>query len=385
MKIKRIKSGCFCLMLSILFCGCGRAYQERYVKEGILPCLNDLYEDNFSVGISLTRSDISLKEKQRLIVSQFSSVTCGNEMKAESVLNREKTIRYGEKDYPVVDMTSAEPLLKFASENGLKMRGHTLVWYQQTPRWLFAEEFSDDPDAPLVSKERMLKRMENYIQQEMEYCNENYPGVISCWDVVNEAVDPDSEDGNHLRTEANYWYEVIGKDYIEKAFEYARKYADPKQKLFYNDYNCYEKEKLSAIYHLAEGLKEKGFIDGIGMQSHIKMAVPTIQDYEAAIHTLGELGLEIQITELDISQRDNSQEAQQELALRYKAVFQMYKKIDDGGTADITGVTIWGLTDGGSWLNDGRDANYPLLFDDELNPKPSYFGAALDEDIGDSQ
>lgn len=407
MKLGKLTKRWLCLALCVLLCGCGtvdtengtpnepvdeeqvssmpeegeRNFLEQYEKDGTLPCLSDLYADNFSIGIAIERTDLSTQVKQELIMSQFNSITCGNEMKADYTLSRDKSVQYGEEDYPVVDMTKAEPLLMFASESGMKLRGHTLVWFSQTPRWLFAEGFSDDLNAPLVSKELMLKRMENYIQQVIEYCNENYPGLIYAWDVVNEAIEPSSTEENHLRVDENYWYEVIGAEYIEKAFEYARKYAEPEQKLYYNDYNCYDKTKTFAIYDMAEALKEKGLIDGIGLQSHIGMTYPSISDYEYTITKFGQLGVEIQITELDISQEDNSEEAQMELAQRYKRVFQMYKKLDDMQLADITNVTIWGFTDDRSWLRSKGGPNYPLLFDKDFNAKLAFFGAAMDDSI----
>lgn len=104
-----------------------------------------------------------------------------------------------------------------------------------------------------------------------------------------------------MLAEGNYWYQIIGADYVEKAFSYARKYADPQQKLFYNDFNCYEKD--AAICEMAGKLQEEGLIDGIGMQSHILLEYPSVQNYENTIRKFAQMGLEIQITELDINRR----------------------------------------------------------------------------------
>ena len=180
-------------------------------------------------------------------------------------------------------------------------------------------------------------------------------------------------------SEGNYWYEIIGADYVEKAFTYARKYADPAQNLFYNDFNCYEKEE--SICKMIEGLQEKGLIDGIGMQSHVLLGYPSIQNYENAIRIFADMGLEIQITELDVRQSDNSIEGQRELAVRYKEIFRTLKRLDDEGIANITNVTLWGLDDSRTWLNNDGNIHYPLLFDENLNPKPAFFGAILDDSI----
>lgn len=128
-------------------------------------------------------------------------------MKPAALLNHEKTLQRGDEEYPVIDASESEPLLTFAKENGMKVRAHTLVWHQQTPRWLFTEGFSDSADAPLVSREIMLKRMENYICQVMTYFNQNYPGLITGWDVVDEAIDPNSQEENHMLSEGNvtFW------------------------------------------------------------------------------------------------------------------------------------------------------------------------------------
>ena len=166
---------------------------------------------------------------------------------------------------------------------------------------------------------------------------------------------------------------------MEKAFSYARKYADPQQKLFYNDFNCYEKD--AAICEMAGKLQEEGLIDGIGMQSHILLEYPSVQNYENTIRKFAQMGLEIQITELDIQQTDNSVEGQQKLSARYKEIFRTLKQLDDEGIANITNVTFWGLNDSRTWLNNGGETHYPLLFDEELNPKPAFFGSILDDSI----
>ena len=356
-----------------------RNFLEQYEKDGTLYGMKDLYSENFSIGVALEPRTLNGEKERALVQEQFSSITCENAMKPAALLNHEKTLQRGEEEYPVIDASGSEPLLTFAKENGMKVRAHTLVWYQQTPRWLFTEGFSDSADAPLVSREIMLKRMENYICQVTTYFNQNYPGLITGWDVVNEAIDSNSQEENHMFSEGNYWYEIIGADYVEKAFTYARKYADPAQNLFYNDFNCYEKEE--SICKMIEGLQEKGLIDGIGMQSHVLLGYPSIQNYENAIRIFADMGLEIQITELDVRQSDNSIEGQRELAVRYKEIFRTLKRLDDEGIANITNVTLWGLDDSRTWLNNDGNIHYPLLFDEKLNPKPAFFGAILDDSI----
>lgn len=350
-------------------------------ERGEIPSLKEVYKDLFSMGVAVTAGEISPNRKE-LIRQQFNSLTPGNELKPDSLLDYETCIsdpRYD--DNPAVNFAKAEHILEFAKEAGIPVRGHTLVWHSQTPRWFFAENYSKDADAPLVSKELMLKRMENYIKQVLFYTQTNYPGLIYAWDVVNEAINPDGGDENGLRTKDSLWYQVIGPEFIEKAFEYARKYAGSDVKLFYNDYNTEDKGKMRHIINLVKRLQEKGLIDGIGLQNHISVDSPSLIDIDASIREYGELGLEIHITELDMSLKENSEEEFLRQASRYKRLFMFIKNLDESDAANITNVTFWGLSDDISWLNKPGEPNYPLLFDGYLLQKPAFWGVVQSPDI----
>lgn len=351
------------------------------VDRGELPILKDIYMDNFSMGVAATLAELSVARKE-LIVEQFNSMTAGNELKPDSVLDYAVCISDSKyDDNPAVRFDRVKLILDYAQENGIKFRGHTLVWHTQTPRWFFAEGYSQDANAPLVSKELMLKRLENYIKQVLEYTQTNYPGLIYAWDVVNEAVNPSDGEEGFLRSKDSLWYKVIGPEFIEKAFEYARKYADEDVKLFYNDYNTEESGRVQGITRLAATLKAKGLIDGIGLQMHLSDGSPSLVDVETSIRKYGELGLEIQITELDMGLKENTEEAYMKQARRYKRLFVMLKNLDDTGAADITNVTFWGLSDDISWLNKPDAPSYPLLFDKYLLQKPAFWAVALSPDI----
>lgn len=357
------------------------AYYENYTKTGVLASIKDVYKDKFHIGVALAKHDIENKIKANFVASQFSSITCENEMKADFTLDHAATLKKGDEEFPVVNMKNAVVALNFAKENDIKMRAHTLVWHSQTPRWLFTEGFDTSEDAPFVTREVMLARMENYIKQEMEYVNTNYEGVVYTWDVVNEAIEIGDGHKDGIRIKNNYWYEIIGDDYIEQAFTFARKYADKNQKLFYNDYGTYEKSKLFAICELVNKLKEKGIIDGVGLQDHIQIDYPTTLDYQYAINKYSELGLEIQITELDIACPEDTEEAQEKLATRYRTIFSILLNCLNKGNANITSVTVWGLSDDRSWINKPDQPSYPLLFDKNLKPKRAFFGALLDPSV----
>lgn len=343
--------------------------------------LKDVWSDYFYVGAVLNGSGVTTDSYKELVKTHFNSLTMENEMKPDSLLDyntcKSDPVKYNEN--PAISLARAEAGLKFAKENGLKMRGHTLVWHSQTPRWFFTEGYSFEADAPFVSRELMLKRMENYIRQVMEYVQTNYPDVIYAWDVVNEAINPGDGHPDGLRTES-LWYQVVGEDYIERAFEYARKYAAPGVKLFYNDYNTEESAKVVFISRLAKKLIEQGTIDGIGMQTHINMTSPSLTDIDSSVQTYAKLDLELQVTELDMYTTLNTEEELQAQATRYKRLFLYFKKWKESGIK-LTSVTFWGTTDDRSWLNKGNLPCYPLLFDKNMEKKPAYDGVLGNPDI----
>lgn len=347
----------------------------------IVP-LYKVHEDYFKIGVGMVALDATTLEYTTIITEHFNSITMGNEMKPDYILDY-TTCSSNPKKYnlePAIHYDNLDVGLRFAKENGLQLRGHTLVWHSQTPEWFFKENYSKDEDAPLVSKEVMLARLESYIRQVMTYCQENYPGVVYAWDVVNEAIETGHMEEGGYRSKDSLWYQTIGPEFVEMAFTYARKYADKDVKLFYNDYNCHLYDRRLAIYNLARMLKEKGVIDGIGMQSHYGLSDPSVMTVQETLTKFGELGLEIHITELDINTDDGSEEGLWKLAIRYRRLMSVYRYAVDNELADITSITIWGLSDKGSWLNDSK-RKYPLLFDDYLQPKDAFWGFYLHDSI----
>lgn len=363
-----------CAML-IFIVGCKEEPSEKVVS------LKKVFRNDFPIGVALSNQDLQVAEKTTLVREQFASITCENEMKPDFLLDYSATLSKGDEAYPVVNMERAIEHLEFAKENNMKMRGHTLVWHSQTPRWFFTVGYEKGEEAQLVDRETMKKRMENYIKQVLEYTASQYPGIIYAWDVVNEAIEPSNGHEQGIRTENNLWYETLGEDYVTLAFTYARKYAAAEEKLFYNDYGTYDKNKMFHILHLLGQLKEENLIDGVGMQDHMNLQHPTTLDYQYAINKYAELDIEIQVTELDIDTDENTEEAQKKLAIRYKNIMTLLRSMKEKKLANITGVTFWGLSDDRSWLNKENEPSYPLLFDKNLHAKPAYYGAILDESI----
>ncbi len=344
-----------------------------------IASLKDVYSDYFKLGCASTESELAQQAAKDLINKHYNSLTLGNELKPESILDQAASIAYmnqnGDQTHPQISLKGADKLLKFAAENKIPVRGHVLVWHSQTPDWFFKENYADD--GAWVTPEVMDQRLENYIKIVMETLAAEYPDVeFYAWDVVNEAASDAGtirEAGsNHVKNGQSAWVQVYGdQSYIMKAFTYARKYAPTGCKLFYNDYNEYSTAKMNYIVSdILTPLVEKNLIDGMGMQSHISMSTPTMEQYKKAIQTYADLGLEIQITELDVSQKSNAVADQRELAQRYQDCFKLYKEMKDSGV-NLSAVVIWGITDSTSWIG-----GYPLLFDKDYQAKDAFYAVA---------
>ena len=342
--------------------------------ESDLANLKDTYKDQFKLGCAGTVSEMTPKAAQDIVKKHFNSFTFGNELKPESLLDQTKTAASGSETDVVVSLKGAEKLFDFARENKLPVRGHTLVWHSQTPDWFFRKGYKAGGE--WASRETMLKRMENYIKAVFAAIEKDYSDIdFYCWDVVNEAF---LDDGSYRKpgsTEENDayspWIKTIGEDYITYAFRYARQYAPKGTKLFYNDFNEYTPAKRDAIIKMVKGLQEEKLIDGIGMQSHLQMSSPTKEGYAEALKMYGDLGLEVQVTELDINNKSNSRSSQLDLAQRYRDIMNAIVDAKKAGT-NVTAVVIWGITDATSWIG-----GYPVLFDEDYHAKPSFY-AVLD-------
>lgn len=344
--------------------------------------LKDLCADYFTLGVGINGSDLfnqclNIPQYMELSKEQFNSVTMSNLMKSCYILDQfgsQENLKNGNSE-PALSFDSIDPTLKWCQENGMKMRGHTLVWHTQAPEWFFREGYADD--GAYVDKNTMLARMESYIKQLVTHVQDKYPGVVYCWDVVNEAVDPESADPDSYfkcRTKCgdapNPWFETIGQDYVEMAFTYARKYVADGVLLFYNDYNTYQAPKTEGIFNLCSQLKEKGLIDGIGMQGYWGITYPSIDEIKKAMTKFSELDVQIHVTELSIGVDEENEAQFKKQAEAYGKVFQMFHDMDTeaGGPANITNVTVFGLVD---HYREGDQTN-TRLFDKNYQPKPAF-------------
>ena len=330
-----------------------------------LPSLKEIYAGKFDFGSAAPFFVFGQSKWTDLIKSQFNILTPENELKPDAVLDVEGSQRLlqesGDETAAAVHFDSARPLLDFAKENGIKVHGHVLVWHSQTPEAFFHESY--DLSKPLVSREVMLGRLENYIKGIMEYLDANYPGVVVSWDVLNEAID----DGTNWLRKSN-WLTVVGEDYPNRAYEIARKYAPEGTLLYYNDYNTAIAGKLKGIVRLLNSLIPEGNIDGYGFQMHHAATYPSIPQLRTAVETIAALGLRLRVSELDVTVGNNSEASFTMQAKYYADVMKIILDHAD----QFEAVQVWGLTDPMSW----RGSQFPLLFDGNGNPKPAFWAVA---------
>ncbi len=347
------------------------------IQDALLaPSIGEAYHDHFLIGAAVNEYMLGDARHRQLIRRHFTSLTAENEMKPERLLDREATRAAGDPVRCMLRFDSADRMLSFARENNIRVRYHTLVWHNQTPRWFFAEEWSDAPDAPLADKETVLARLEAYILQVMEHVNAAFPGLVYCWDVVNEAMETTQGGPDGLRTRS-LWYETTGSAFLFHAFQAARKGQTKDQLLFYNDYNSYFPDKQNAIMKLLKRLQSESLVDGMGMQTHMDISRWDLPAFEAGARAYAGLGLTLHITEMDIHCPGADQASQAALAKAYGDFFTMLLRLQQEG-AKIGCATLWGVTDRFTWLRFFRkQESHPLLFDGDMRTKPA-FDAVMD-------
>ncbi|MGC9396269.1 MAG: endo-1,4-beta-xylanase [Anaerolineae bacterium] len=326
-----------------------------------IPSVYETLADYFLVGAAFSPSQLDSEPHTTLMVRHFNSLTPENTMKPGPVQPSEGNFAWA----------NADRLVAFARANNMAVHGHTLVWHQQAAEWMFKDAAGNKMTATPENKELLLKRLETHIREVVG----RYKDDVNVWDVVNEVIDANRPDC--LRRSA--WYEITGVDYIVTAFNVARE-VDPDAVLLLNDFNTYQAKKRECIYTLVSDLQEQGVpIDGIGMQMHVNIAIPTIDAIETTIERFAELG-EVHITELDMSVYSNdttsyatiSDELLLQQGYRYRDIFEVLKRHADS----IGSVTFWGLADDTTWLKTFpvTRINLPLLFDEQLQAKYAYWG-----------
>jgi len=342
------------------------------VAISMLPTtLKDAYANKFVIGTAMTAQQIDGTDTSsiRVIKENFNAIVAENCMKSGPIQPKE-----GQFDFALADK-----FIEFGVQNNMHITGHCLIWHSQAPRWFFTDSLGNQV-SPEVLKERMKKHIYTVVGR--------YKGKIKGWDVVNEAIE---DDGSFRKSK---FYQILGEDFIKYAFQYAHE-ADPDCELYYNDYSEAIPTKRDGIARMVKKLKDQGIrIDAVGMQCHVGLDYPSLEDYEKAIQTYSALGVKVMVTEMEISVLPTPESgrgadiatnvsyqeklnpytqglpdsARVALDNRYSDFFKLFLKYDDA----FTRVTVWGVNDALSWKNGfpvrGR-TDYPLLFDRKNQPK----------------
>jgi len=306
---------------------------------------------SFGVSVDATFFGANPAAYDAVVAREFNLIVAGNVMKWSSI-HRDSRYAYR--------WTNPDSMVAFAQSNGMKVRGHTLAWYQQNPAWLTNTTW--DPETLKV-----------VLKEHIDSVVGHYKGKILAWDVVNEAF---NDGTGSLRVTGSPWATTLGAGYIDLAFQEARA-ADPAALLFYNDYNLETPGlKQDSVFARISGMKSRGIpIDGIGFQAHFQVnadatGVPSKETLVATFNRFAALGLKIHVTELDIRVRTPGATTA-ELA----AQNQGFTNITAACLAvpACEAMVVWGLNDGESWVL-GTFPGYgqALLFDDAYSRKATY-------------
>ena len=387
------------------------------------PGLKDAYKNYFKIGVAVTPRNVTDSLQKAVILKEFNSITAENCMKPGEIHPQPG----------VWNFAQADAIANFCRENGIKMRGHCLVWHSQFANWMFnkydengnqvverdengdtiwveqparrpqgapqggqraqgqrpgqgqraqapAPQMTKVPKYAKATKEEFYDSLRAHIQVVVN----RYKDVVYCWDVVNEAMsdanNPDAPYEQSFRQSTAY--QLCGDEFILKAFQFAHE-ADPTATLFYNDYSAWTPAKRTYIYNMVKKLQSEGApITGIGMQGHYNIYDnPTIEDFEKAIQMYLELVDDIQITEFDVRinheaggqlqfSRGEGQVLTDSIAQLQMAKYDELFKVIRKYKKNFSCVTFWNLGDRDSWLGAN---NFPLLFDGQYQRKPVYY------------
>jgi endo-1,4-beta-xylanase len=359
--------------------GGGRSYGGGGAGgSGGVPSLYQKYANHFPIGAAVDGN--SYTTHAPVLTKHFNSITAENEMKFDALEPTEGNFTY----------TAADRIVSFAQTNNMRVRGHALVWHRQTPAWVFS-----NGSGGTASRDQVLSRMRTHITNVMRH----FQGKVYAWDVVNEAMMNEGQYRTGTETaedQRSSWYAIVGESYIAEAFRAAAA-ADPSAKLYYNDYYDHIAAKRDGIYNMLKGLLDSGVtVHGVGIQAHLSIAPSTdmnhqgyhqtVANIEAAIQKYSSLGLDVQITEMDVSlyipgmtyttdtyytAATFTEAVQAQQAERYRAFFDMFRAHADV----ITGVTLWGIADDNTWLSElsSMRTDFPLLFATNHEPKKAFW------------
>ena len=374
-----------------------RCFQEPPLEN---QYLKDVAAKNgFTFGTVMTYGNLTRSYYANMAINEMNSITAANEMKAYSLLSQTAS-QQNPDGMPVMNYTQGDAIVAFAQEHGLGVRGHVLVWDAYMSDWFFREGYTND--GAYVDADTLKKRLRYYIDEVVTHFETEFPGVVYCWDVVNEAVgdsaaDYPGADARHIRRyrsgEENRFCTILGDDYVKLAFTYARETVNKLKKqnpecsidLFYNDYNTFYDDKRNAVIALIQDLNaDEKLCDGVGMQSYIGgygqqagcMNYDDIRRIETAIRMYHDLGIKVHVTEMAVRNFDKDQ-AEKHAAF-YGKLFAAYKRLNAEEQL-IENVSIWGICDdpfmSKSDYSYKMNSPYCGLFDRACKRKDAYYEA----------
>lgn len=305
----------------------------------------------FKVGVALQAGRLSGDYATR-VKNEFSSITAEYQMKMDPIF-----VSPGNYNF-----IAGDNIVAFAAANKMTVHAHALIWYLAVPS--FVQNFTG-------TNQEFEDMVHKYITDVVTH----YKGKVASWDVVNEAI----EDGNSGALRNSVFRQKMGDDYIAKCFKWARE-ADPDVLLFYNDYSIeWDNPKSAAMLNLITDLKTRGIpFDGLGFQMHIDTDFPSQSQLKSIVDKVVAKGVKIHFSEVDIRVNKNNTStfltvsAANTQKAKYKEVVTTFKTIPE---SQQYGVTVWGLIDSQTWLLDFyKQPEWPLLFFDDLKPKPAHTG-----------
>ncbi|WP_315094433.1 endo-1,4-beta-xylanase [uncultured Cellulomonas sp.] len=341
--------------------------KEALEVQADVPALREALADDFPVGTAVGRQDLTGAPAE-LLTRHFSMITPENALKPASLQPREGEFTF----------EGADEVLDVAVEHGLAVHGHTLVWHRSTPDWFFRAPDGRELGDSTEDRALLLGRLETHVRTVAAHLRERYgeENPVRTWDVVNEAIDPEQDDG--LRR--NQWYAVLGPDYVAQAFRIARDAFGPDTVLYLNDYDTENPGKRRAMAAVVQRLLDDGVpVDGVGHQLHVDLGVP-VSRIEDTIAAFEDLGVRQAVTELDVAISEPDEvlastppERLEDQGLYYRDLLAAFRRHPDA----VSSLSVWGLYDSRSWLRTWpteRPFEAPLLFDGDLQAKPAYWG-----------
>lgn len=347
------------------------AMEEKLVVDTASLSLYKTYQDKgIKIGTDLNAGYINDAWAEATLLQDFNIFTPSYELKPNKILSQGLSQENGK--LTIVLSDEMIECLDWAKENGKSIHGHTMIWWKDTPDWIFREGFADD--GAYVSRDVLIERMEGYIMDTFAVLTEGgWIESFDCYDIVNEYIDINGKAPNETP-----WVSIIGDDAIFYAFKFARKYAPKHISLVYNENFCENNAaKRDATIQMVQKLvDEEGrpLIDCLGLQCHLSLSnnINKICDNIRIIaQSIGDL--QLQVTELDCTFMVKEQTAQQKLRQQgtyYYQVMETLLDLVEGGTK-LTAVATCGFRDDTCWLG---AQSAPVLFDVNGVQKYSYFG-----------